>query len=152
MANTYSQLYIHLVFSVKNRLSLLNPESFRVEMFRHLATDINSRGNHVIVIGGVEDHVHILFGLNPAESLSKLVQAIKKNSTNWVVSRTNGRSKFAWQRGYGAFSYSYSQIERVREYILRQPEHHTRVSFKDEYLGILQNFHVDYDERYVTDL
>ena len=152
MANTYSQIYIHLVFSVKNRHALLYPESFREEIFRRLAAGINIRGNHVIAIGGVEDHVHILFGLNPAESISKLVQAIKKDTSNWARIRTGGKSLFFWQRGYGAFSYSPSHVPQVKEYIMHQREHHAHVTFKDEYIRILQNYNVDYDDNYVADI
>ena len=103
----------------------------------------------VFAIGGVEDHVHILFGMNPTIALSDLVRDIKASSSKFINEGNFVRGKFYWQEGFGAFSYSRSQIDAVAKYILNQEEHHSRKSFKDEFIAFLDRFEIEYDDRYL---
>ena len=148
MANTYTQLYIHIVYAVKNRESLITPE-LETEMYKMLATILNNNGHTTIAIGGMPDHVHIFFGMNPKESLSHLVKEMKTATTAWVNGQNKAQGHFNWQEGYGAFSYSRSQIDAVAGYIRNQKNHHAKSSFRDEYVKLLQSFGIDFDERYV---
>lgn len=148
MANTYTQIYIHVVFAVQEREGLIKPE-WREELFKYIAGVLKNKGIKLIAIGGVEDHIHILFGLNPKIALSDLVRDIKANSSKFINERGFVRGKFYWQEGYGAFSYSRSQIDTVAKYVLNQEKHHASKSFKAEYIELLDRFNVDYDERYL---
>lgn len=148
MANTYTQIYIHVVFAVQERASLIKPE-WREELFKYIAGILKNQGIKLIAIGGIEDHIHILFGLNPKFALSDLVRDIKANSSKFINERGFVRGKFYWQEGFGAFSYSRSQIDTVAKYILNQEKHHAKKSFKAEYIDLLDRFNIDYDERYL---
>ena len=150
MANTYTQIYIHMVFSVKNRESLLTPE-LEPEVHKMLTTILQNNGHKMIAIGGMPDHVHIFFGLSPKEALSNLVKEMKTATTAWINGQGKLRDHFGWQEGYGAFSYSRSQIDAVAKYVLNQKNHHTKATFRDEYLKMLQSFGIEFDERYVFD-
>ncbi|MBL8099629.1 MAG: IS200/IS605 family transposase [Anaerolineales bacterium] len=148
MANTYSQIYIQVVFAVQGRQNLIAKE-WRAEVFKYIAGIIKNKGQKPIIVNGVDDHVHVFIGLKPVISLSDLVRDVKNNSTNFINDNHWVKGKFNWQEGYGAFSYSHSQIESVYNYILNQETHHAKQTFKDEYLDFLKKFEIEHDEKYL---
>jgi REP element-mobilizing transposase RayT len=149
MANRYSQIYIHLVFVVKYRKSLIN-QTWDQELYQYISGIVNNKGHKSLAINGMPDHVHIFVGLNPTYAISNLVREIKKASTNWINNASHtDQQTFAWQSGYGAFSHSHSQIGDVIEYIRNQKRHHQKRSLKEEYLSLLEKWNIDYDERYL---
>ena len=148
MANTYTQIYIHVVFAVQERAGLIKQE-WKEALFKYIAGILKNQGIKLIAIGGVEDHIHILFGIKPNITLSDLVRDIKAGSSKYINENGFVRGKFYWQEGFGAFSYSRSQIDAVAKYILNQEKHHAGKSFKDEYKGLLDRFEIGYDDRYL---
>ena len=148
MANTFSQIYIQTVFAVSGRLSLIT-ENFKEELHMYITGIVRNKGQKLISINGMSDHLHILLGLRPAMALADLVRDIKSDSSDWVNRRRLARGKFAWQEGYGAFSYGHSQLDTIIRYIQNQEKHHKRRSFKDEYLTLLRKFDVEFKEEYV---
>jgi putative transposase len=148
MANTYTQIYIHIVFAVQGRRCLI-PREHKEELYKYTAGIIKNRGQKLIVINGMPDHVHVFVGLTPTIAVSDLVRDIKAGSSGFINENKWIRGKFNWQEGFGAFSHSHSQIDRVVKYILNQEEHHRKKTFKEEYLEILKAFAVEYDERYL---
>lgn len=148
MANTYTQIFIHLVFAVKYRDATLD-KSWRQELYQYIIGLIDKRGHKVYAIGGIYDHIHILISMSPAQSLSELVMEVKRASTLWIKDKGYVRTRFAWQEGFGAFSYGKSQISNVANYIQRQEEHHLKHTFKDEYAEFLKIFDIEYDDKYV---
>ncbi len=150
MPNTYSQIYIQIVFAINYRMSLISP-AWKERLHRYISGIVTLQGHKLIAINSTRDHIHILAGLKPHVAPSDLVRDIKRNSTIFVNENRLAAGKFAWQEGFGAFSYSHSQISRVARYIEHQEEHHRRLSFAEEYKLMLKSFHIDYDERYVLD-
>ena len=148
MAGTFSQIYIQVVFAVQGRQNLLQRE-WRQGVFKYMAGIIKNKGQKPIIINGVEDHVHVFLGLKPAMALSDLVRDIKNNSSNFINEHSWIKGKFNWQNGYGAFSYSHSQMDAVYNYIQNQEEHHKQLSFKDEYLDFLKKFEIEHDAKYL---
>ena len=148
MAGTYSQLYIQVVFAVKGRNNLLQ-KPWRDEVFKYMSGIIKGKNQKAIIVNGVEDHVHLFIGLKPSMCLSDLVRDVKNNTTNFVKDKKLVKGAFAWQEGFGAFSYSQSHIDNVYQYILNQEEHHRKKSFREEYLEFLEKFEIEYDERYL---
>ncbi len=148
MANTYHQLYIQIVFAVKYRNALIE-EKWRSQLLAVIGNLINETGCKTIIINGVEDHVHCLIGLKPTITISELMKIVKAKSSKYINDNHLTNSKFSWQEGYGAFSYSQSQIDSVYKYILNQKEHHKKQSFHDEYLNFLNKFNVQYDEKFI---
>lgn len=148
MANTYHQLYVQAVFAVKYRESVIKPE-WRKEFFGVIGNLINEVGCKNIIVNGVEDHVHCFFGLIPSSSISDVMQKVKANSSGWLNKQTFMKHRFEWQTGYGAFSYSRSDMNNVYQYILNQESHHQKTSFRDEYLELLKSFSIEYDEKYI---
>ncbi|MCU0327303.1 MAG: IS200/IS605 family transposase [Spirosomaceae bacterium] len=148
MAGTFSQIYIQYVFAVKGRENLLH-KPWREEIFKYIAGIIREKNQKSIIVNGVADHVHVFVGLKPSMNISDLIRDIKNNSSKFINEQKFLRGKFSWQEGYGAFSYSHSQIDNVYRYILRQEEHHQQKTFKEEYLDFLQKFQVEYDEKYL---
>jgi len=148
MANTYSQIYIQIVFAVHGRENLIKNE-WRDELYKYIIGIVKNHEQKLIVIGGVSNHIHILLGIKPNISLSDLVREIKANSSRFVNERKFVRGKFYWQEGFGAFSYSHSQLDAVVRYIENQEAHHAQKSFKDEYKSFLKNFRVEHDEKYL---
>jgi REP element-mobilizing transposase RayT len=114
-----------------------------------MASIIARKGHKLIAINGMPDHVHVFIGVKPDESLSKLVADLKSNSSRFVNQKKLTRGRFAWQLGYGAFSYSRSQLSTVASYIENQQKHHAKKSFREEYLGMLKGFEIEFDDRYV---
>ena len=150
MANTYTQIYIMVVFGVKGRQNLIRNE-IESEIYKYISGIINNRGQKIFQITGISDHIHILIGLKPDCSLSDLVRDIKANSSKFINEKKWFIGKYHWQSGYGAFSYSHSQIDNVCKYIKNQKEHHRKISFKEEYRQQLDSFGIDYDEKYIFD-
>jgi REP element-mobilizing transposase RayT len=148
MANTYSQIHVQVVFAVQNRESLIGGK-WKDELYRYLVGIIQNHQHKVIAINGMPDHVHILIGLRPSQSISELIKIVKGDSSKWIHQKGFVMGKFSWQEGYGAFSYGKSQVNDVIEYIKRQEIHHQRKTFKEEYQQFLEKFEVDYDERFV---
>lgn len=148
MANTYTQIHIHFVFAVKYRLGIISPE-WKEELYKYI-TGITQNNNHkMLAINGMPDHIHILIGIRPSQSISDLMKDIKQSSSKWINENKFATQHFEWQEGYGAFSYSKSQIDNVIKYIQNQEQHHKSKSFKDEYLDVLQKFEIEYDEKYI---
>ena len=148
MPNTYTQIYLHIVFAVKGRQNLL-PEQHREEIHKYITGVVRERGHKMLAVFCMPDHVHILAGIKPAMSISDLVRDIKTGSSNFINGQKWIPTQFNWQEGYGAFSYSRSQIDGVIKYILGQEEHHKRKSFRDEYVGLIKEFGIEYDEKYL---
>lgn len=147
MANTYTQIYMHVIFAVKGRESMIRPE-WQDELYRYMAGALKNHEHTPYIINGMEDHVHLLFGMTPKESLSELVQSLKIQSTKHIKEQY-GCLSFAWQSGFGAFSYSKSFLPAVSNYIANQKEHHKKRSFDDEMREILGKAEIEYDERYI---
>lgn len=148
MAGTFSQIYIQAVFAVKGRENLLQ-KTWRDEVFKYMAGIIKAKNQKPIIVNGVADHVHLFIGLKPVMALSDLIREIKNNTTNFINEKKFVRGKFSWQEGYGAFSYSHSQLDKVYKYILNQEEHHKKKTFKEEYTELLQKFEIEHDEKYL---
>jgi len=148
MANTYTQLYIQYVFSVKGRENLIK-EIFRDELEKVMCGIITNNKCKTYAIYCNPDHTHIFVGMHPSISPAKLMEQVKSGSSNWINNKKYIQSKFSWQDGYGAFTYSKSHINKVVNYILNQPEHHKKQSFKDEYLLLLEKFEIDYTPKYL---
>jgi putative transposase len=150
MADTFSQIYIHLVFSVKERQNVIH-KTWREELFKYVSGILKGKNQKVFAIGGMSDHIHILISLRPNCMISELVNSVKTNSSKWINSRGFVKGKFNWQEGYGAFSYGQSQLDHVIQYINNQEQHHQKRSFKEEYIELLQRFNVKFEEKYLFD-
>ena len=150
MANTYSQISIHAVFAVKGRQNLITND-WRDMLHGYIAGIINNLDAKSLAVGGWKDHVHIFFGLPVTICIADLMRIVKSNSSKWINEQRFVKGKFQWQSGYGAFSYSRSQRDKVINYIMTQEKHHREVSFKEEYLKMLSDFKLDYDEKYLFD-
>ena len=148
MSKTYSKIYHHYVFAVQKRAMLIQP-SWRNELYKYMTGCINNHQCKVMAIGGVADHVHILVSMHPAISPSSLMADVKRSSSLWINERHFVPCRFAWQEGFGAFSYAKSDIKNVAKYIENQEEHHKKRGFRDEYLKILKSFNIEYDEKYI---
>jgi REP element-mobilizing transposase RayT len=148
MANTYSQIYIHIVFSVKGRQNLIQ-KNWKDELHKYICGIVNGKNQKVYAIGGVADHIHLLVSINPSMAISDLVRDVKANSSKWINEKRFLNTKFQWQEGFGAFSYAQSQLNNVIAYINNQEQHHQKKTFKDEYLELLQNFEIEYNEKYL---
>jgi putative transposase len=148
MANTYTQLHIHLVFAVKYREGLIRKE-WKDDLYKYITGIIQNNKHKVLIINGMPDHIHILIGFRPTQALADLMRDIKQMSSLWINEKHFVKGKFAWQDGYGAFSYGQSQLPDIIEYIIKQEEHHKKRSFLDEYKGFLKLFAIDFEEEYV---
>ena len=148
MANTYTQLYVQFVFSVKGRENLIN-ETFRDELEKVMCGIVSNQKCKTYAIYSNPDHTHIFVGMHPTISPAKLMEHMKSGSSKWLNEKKYIHGKFSWQDGYGAFTYSKSHIDKVVKYVLNQPEHHKKQSFKEEYLKMLDKFDVDYDPKYL---
>ena len=148
MANTYHQVYIHVVFAVKSRDGLLSKE-WQSKIFGVIGTLINETGCKTFIVNGLEDHVHCLIGLKPDVSISELMKSVKAKSSKYINDNQLTRGIFEWQEGYDVFSYSQSHVDMVYKYIENQEEHHKRKTFREEYLEFLDKFKIPFDERYI---
>lgn len=148
--STFSQIYIQVVFAVKNRDALINSE-WEERLYQYITGIVQNKGQKMLAINGVADHIHIFIGMKPNCCLSDLVREIKKSSNEMINENKLSKFKFNWQEGYGAFSYSHSHIDNVVKYVMNQKEHHKKQTFKDEYIDFLQKFAIEYDEKYLFD-
>jgi REP element-mobilizing transposase RayT len=148
MANTYTQIHIQTVFTVSNRDCIIK-KTWKNELYQYITGIIQNHGHKVLAINGIPDHIHILFGMMPTQSLSDLMQDVKGDSSKWINQKGFIQSRFSWQEGFGGFSYGKSQIDYVIDYIKNQEIHHRKKTFIEEYLEFLEKFEVPYDERYI---
>lgn len=151
MSQSLAKIIVHTVFSTKERRPFLRDPALRDELHHYLGGILNNLGCQPILVGGAEDHVHILSTLARTCEAAEMVKELKRSSSLWIKTKDAGLQDFAWQKGYGIFSIGFSQITQVREYIADQEEHHGRISFQDEFRALLAKYEVDYDERYVWD-
>ena len=150
MVGTFSQIYIQYIFAVRGRANLLQ-KPWREEVFKYISGIISAKGQKPIIVNGVADHVHIFVGLKPSMSISDLIRDVKNNSSNFINNKKFIKGAFSWQEGYGAFSYSHSQIGDVYSYIENQEAHHHKRTFREEYIDFLQKFDIAYNEKYLFD-
>ena len=148
MANTYTQIYIQVVFAVQGRQNLIRPER-KEELHKYITGIVTLQGQKLIAVHCMPDHTHVLIGLKPSMCLSDLMGDIKTGSTNHINENCWVLGRFCWQEGFGAFSYAHSQIGEVADYIRDQEKHHARKTFRQEYLQFLKKFEIPHDERYI---
>ena len=148
MGSTFVSLYFHVVFSTKNRAAQIKGE-LRSRLFAYVIGTANKKNVEVIAIGGTEDHLHILLRANTETSISAIVRDLKSNSSRWVRSEFPTFRSFGWQDGYGAFTVSKSMMEKVKQYVENQIQHHKKMSFQDELRALLKNHGIEFDERYL---
>lgn len=151
MPQSLAKVILHIVFSTKNRYPFLSDKTVRNELHAYIGGICNNLDCQVIIVGGVEDHIHILCSLSRNISIAELVGDMKRSSSKWIKTKGGIVTKFAWQNGYGVFSVDQHDIERVRAYIADQEEHHRKKLFQDEYRNFLNEYKMEYDERYVWD-
>jgi REP element-mobilizing transposase RayT len=148
MANTYTQIYVHVIFAVEGRQNLIAPEH-NDELQKYITGIVSGQKQKLIAINNLPDHVHLLVGLKPGVVLSDLVRDIKANSSRFINEKRWVAGRFGWQEGFGAFSYARSQLDTVIRYVHDQQKHHAKKSFREEYIELLEKFGVAYDERYI---
>ncbi|MDR0392053.1 MAG: transposase [Planctomycetaceae bacterium] len=148
MTQSLSQLYVHIIFHVKNNGILIRQED-EPELYAYIGGIISRQDSFPIQINGMEDHLHILSSMSKNISLAKYVEEIKKSSSKWMKTKSESYNHFAWQGGYAGYSVSQTKIAIVKKYIQNQKEHHKTMSFKDEYIKFLKNYKVDFNESYV---
>ena len=150
MANTYSQIYIQIVFVVKGRQNLISEQN-RDELQKYITGIVQNRDQKLLAIYCMPNHTHVLIGLKPSISISDLARDIKAGSSGFINKQNWIKGKFNWQEGFGAFSYSKNAIENVITYINNQHQHHSKKTFKEEYFEYLKEFEIEYDEKYLFD-
>ena len=148
MANTYTQINIHAIFAVQGRENIIF-QKYREELFKYITGILNHHKQFSLAVNGDRDHVHVFFEMHPTIALSDVIRIVKSNSSKWINERKFVKGKFTWQEGYGAFSYSRSQRNKVIKYIMNQEKHHNKKTFKEEYLNLLKKFQIDFDDHYV---
>ena len=148
MANTYTQCYFHLVFAVRNRNALIKKE-WKNEMEKYITGIAQNHQHKMLAVGSMPDHIHILIGYNVNQLIPDLVEEIKTATNAWIKEKRLSKFKFDWQKGYGAFTHSRSEIDNVVKYILSQEEHHKKRPFKEEYLGMLEKNEVIFSNEYL---
>jgi REP element-mobilizing transposase RayT len=151
MPQSLVQIYVHLVFSTKNRAQFFQERAFRQDVHAYLAGTCRNLDCPALIVGGVEDHVHILCRLGKTISISDLIRELKRESSKWIKDRSPDLSSFYWQHGYGAFSISPGHLDALTAYIANQEEHHKTETFQDEFRRLLAKYNIEYDERYVWD-
>ena len=147
MSSTHLSLHLHVIFGTKHQRPLIAPE-WRSRLHAYLGGAAKTLEVVPEAVGGVADHVHLLIGLRATHRLADVMRDLKRTSSAWIH-ETIGDKEFEWQDGYGAFSYSHSQLDNVYQYILNQEEHHHKSTFKEEYLGLLKKFEIEHDEKYL---
>ena len=148
MSDFYTNLLYHIVFSTKDRRPLITPE-YEVRLYDYIGGTLRRAGGISLELNGTEDHIHLLAKLRPDRALSDVLRDLKANATGWMHEVFPSLKHFCWQRGYGAFTVSQSNVEEVRRYIARQKEHHRKFSFRDEFIQFLQANGIEYDERFI---
>ncbi len=151
MPQSLAKILVHTVFSTKERRPFLRDKSLREELHRYLGGILANLDCQPIIVGGVEDHIHILSALSRTCEAAEMVKEVKRGSSLWIKTKSPDQQDFAWQNGYGIFSIGFSQIGSVRDYIAQQEEHHHKVSFQDEFRQLLKRYEIEFDERYVWD-
>lgn len=148
MANTYTKIYLHIIFAVKNSNSLI-PAIYLRDIHAYICGILKNHGHYVYAVGGIDSHVHILIGYNINQSIPDLVRDVKSSTTTYIKSKHIIPYRFEWQTGYGCFSYSRSQLSAVSKYVNNQNEHHKSMSLTDEIKSILAKYDIEFDERYI---
>lgn len=148
MPNTFTQIYIHVVFAVQNRKALINPE-WENELYKYITGIVQNKGQKMLAINGMPDHMHMLIGMKPSCCLSDLVREIKKSSNSFIKEKKFSPFAFSWQEGFGGFSYGHSQLQVIIDYISNQKVHHKKKSFRDEYEGFLKKYKVEFQDDYL---
>ncbi len=148
MANTYTQLYFHIVFAVKGRDNLITSK-FKIDLYKYITGIISKKDQKLMIINGMPNHIHLLIGTKPNCNLSDLIRDIKANSSKWINENKFVLGKFEWQTGFGAFTISQSGINKVIKYIKDQEEHHKIKSFKEEYIDFLKGYKIDFEDKYI---
>jgi len=149
MANTYTQIHIQVVFAVQNRQAQIK-DGWKVELYKYITGIIQNNGHKLLQINGMPDHLHILIGLRPTQALSDLMKQVKQDSSLWINKKGFTKFKFAWQEGYGAFSYAKSEVPRVINYLQNQEQHHKKTTFMEEYIDLLTEFDIDFNNQYIV--
>ena len=139
---------IQIIFAVKGRQSLINP-SWEERLFQYVTQIVQNKGQKILAINGMPDHIHLLIGMKPDCRISDLVREIKKSSNSFINQNKLVKGKFSWQSGYGVFSYGSSQKDKIVRYIMNQKEHHRKMVFRDEYRSFLEKFEIDFQEKYL---
>ena len=150
MADTYTKIYVHVIFTVQGKQNLVSQQN-KDELYKYITGIVQNKKQKVIAINGMPDHIHILIGIKPDIALSDLIRDVKANASSFINEKRWVIGKFSWQEGFGAFSYSHSQLDSVANYIRNQEEHHSRKTFREEYLELLKKFDVEYDPKYIFD-
>lgn len=148
MPNTYTQIHLHFIFAVQNRLSVIQKE-WKDALYQYITGIVQNNKHKMIIINGMPDHLHIVIGMRPTQSVSDLLQDIKGSSSKWINDKKLVKDKFQWQEGFGAFSYSRSALPKLTEYVKNQEAHHQKKTFLQECKEFLNAFEVEYDERYI---
>jgi len=148
MAGTFSQIYIQVVFAVQNRECIIQ-SSWEEELYKYISGILRNKGQKMLAINGMPDHIHFFIGMKPSCCLSDLVREVKKSSNDFIKEKKFIKFKFNWQEGYGAFSYSHSHIDSVIKYIMNQKEHHKKQTFRVEYLDFLRKFEIEFKDEYL---
>jgi putative transposase len=151
MSQSLAKILVHTVFSTKDRRPFLRDKPLREELHRYLGGILTNLDCQPVIIGGVEDHVHLLCALSRTTNAAEMVKEVKRGSSLWIKTRCHELPDFAWQNGYGIFSIGFSQIESLKKYIAGQEEHHRKISFQDEFRQLLKRYELEFDERYVWD-
>jgi REP element-mobilizing transposase RayT len=151
MPQSLAKILVHTVFSTKDRHPFLRDNALREELHRYLGGILTNLDCQPIIVGGIEDHVHLLCALPRTCEAAEMVKEVKRGSSLWIKTRSSDLQDFAWQNAYGIFSIGFSQIESVRIYIACQEEHHLKISFQDEFRRLLKRYEIEFDERYVWD-
>ena len=148
MANTYTQIYFHIVFAVKGRNNIILSK-WKVELYKYISGIISNKNQKLFTINGMPNHIHLLIGTKPNCNLSDLIRDIKSNSSKWINEKQFTNGKFEWQIGFGAFSIGQSQLPKIINYIKKQEEHHRTKTFKEEYINFLNAYDIDYKTEYI---
>ena len=148
MANTFTQIHFQAIFAVQNRESLIH-DNWRINLYKYISTIIRENGHKPLAINGMPDHLHIVFGMRPAQSLADLMQHIKADSSGWINKAKLVRGKFNWQDGYAALTYSKSQLPRLIKYVENQQVHHKKKTFLEEFRRILEKSEIEYNPKYL---
>lgn len=148
MPGTFSQIYIQVVFAVKGRDSLIH-SSWEEQLYKYITGIVQNKSQKMLAINGMPDHIHFLIGMKPSCCLSDLVREIKKSSNDFIKDKKLCKYKFQWQEGYGAFSYSHSNLNNVIAYVMNQKEHHKKKTFKKEYMEFLNKFEIEHELSYL---
>ena len=151
MSQSLAKILLHAVFSTKDRFPFLKNTAVREEMHAYLGGILENLDCHALAVGGVSDHVHLLFSLTRVETVADVIKELKRSSSAWVKTKSPAMKKFAWQSGYGVFSIGFSQVKSVQAYIAGQERRHRKISFQDEMREFLRRYEIDFDERYVWD-